>query len=63
MILCLIGNKWDVSSNERVIPTSKGKNFASENNMLFFETSAKSGEGIKDLFVTIAHKVYEQMKN
>ena len=63
MILCLVGNKWDVSSNERVIPTSKGKNFASENNMLFFETSAKSGEGIKDLFVTIAHKVYEQMKN
>ena len=52
-----------MSSNERVIPTSKGKNLASENNMLFFETSAKSGRRIKDLFVTIAHKVYEQMKN
>ena len=62
MILCLVGNKCDVSSNERKIPTSKGKNFAQENNMIFYETSAKTGEGVKDLFVTIANKVYEQQK-
>ena len=62
MILCLVGNKCDVSSNERKIPTSKGKSFAQENNMIFYETSAKSGEGVKDLFVTIANKVYEQQK-
>ena len=62
MILCLVGNKCDVSPNERKIPTSKGKNYAQENNMIFYETSAKTGEGVKDLFVTIANKVYEQMK-
>ncbi len=62
MILCLVGNKCDVNSNERKITTTKGKNFAMDNNMIFFETSAKTGEGVKDLFVTIANKVYEIMK-
>ena len=62
MIICLVGNKCDVNSNERKITTQKGKNFAQDNNMIFFETSAKTGEGVKDLFVTIANKVYEQQK-
>ena len=62
MILCLVGNKCDVNSNERKITTQKGKNFAQDNNMIFFEASAKTGEGVKDLFVTIANKVYEQQK-
>ena len=63
MLLCLVGNKCDVSSNERKITTARGKNFAQDNNMIFFETSAKTGEGVKDLFVTIANKVFEQQKN
>ena len=62
MILCLVGNKCDVSDNERKVSNIKGKNFAEENKMIFYETSAKTGDGIKDLFVTIATKVYEQMK-
>ena len=62
MILCLVGNKCDVNSNERKVTSQKGKNFAQDNNMIFFETSAKTGEGVKDLFVTIANKVYEQQK-
>ena len=62
MILCLVGNKCDVNPDDKKISTVKGKNFAQENNMIFYETSAKTGEGIKDLFVTIANKVYEQMK-
>jgi len=62
MILCLVGNKCDVNQEDRKITNFKGKNYAQENNMIFFETSAKTGEGVKDLFVTIANKVYEQMK-
>jgi Ras-related protein Rab-5C len=62
MVLCLAGNKNDVDASERKVPTSKGKAFAEEHNMIFYETSAKTGEGVKDLFVTIANKVYEQMK-
>ena len=44
MILFLVGNKCDVNEDERKFSTNKGKNFADENNMLFFETSAKNGE-------------------
>ena len=63
MLLFLVGNKCDVNSNERKVSKSQGKNFAAENNMFFFETSAKTGEGINDLFITIANKLYEKMKN
>ena len=62
MILFLVGNKSDASDEERKVPKSKGKKFADENNMLFFETSAKNGDGVKDLFVTIANKAYESFK-
>ena len=63
MILCLAGNKIDVEASKKVISTSKGKAFAEENNMIFFETSAKTGTGIKELFQAIAVKAYELMKN
>jgi Ras-related protein Rab-5C len=62
MILCLVGNKSDAKEDERKVSKIKGKNFAEENNMLFFETSAKNGDGVKDLFVTIANKAYESFK-
>ena len=62
MILCLVGNKCDVNIDQRKITTNKGKTYANENNMIFYETSAKTGEGVKDLFVNIANRVYELQK-
>ena len=58
MLLCLAGNKNDVDAKEKRIPTSKGKQFAEDNNMIFYETSAKTGAGIKELFQAIATKEY-----
>ena len=62
MLLCLVGNKNDVEASKKRVPTSKGKAFAEENNMIFFETSAKTGAGVKELFQTIAVKEYEILK-
>ena len=62
MLLFLAGNKCDVSDEERKVPKSKGKKFAEDNNMFFYETSAKTGAGVKELFVDVASKVYEQLK-
>ena len=63
MVLCLAGNKNDVDPSEKRIPTSKGKAFAEEHNMIFFETSAKTGTGVKELFQAIATKEYELLAN
>ena len=63
MILCLAGNKNDVEASKKTVPTSKGKAFAEEHNMIFYETSAKTGAGVKELFQAIAAKEYEIMKN
>ena len=63
MILCLAGNKNDVESSKKTVPTSKGKAFAEEHNMIFYETSAKTGAGVKELFQAIAAKEYELLKD
>ena len=63
MILCLAGNKNDVESSKKMVPTSKGKAFAEEHNMIFYETSAKTGAGVKELFQAIAAKEYELLKD
>ena len=47
--MTLIGNKSDLI-NERKINTEDGKNLATEYNMDFFETSAKTGDNIENVF-------------
>ena len=49
ILICLIGNKSDLEG-KRVISYEEGKNFADENNLLFFETSAKNGSNIQECF-------------
>jgi len=63
MLLCLAGNKSDIESSKRQVSTAKGKAFAEEHNMIFYETSAKTGAGVKELFQAIAVKEYEIMKD
>ena len=47
--LVLVGNKIDLE-NERQVSHEEGEEFASRNNMLFFETSALSGKNIDLVF-------------
>ena len=62
MLLFLAGNKCDVVSSEKKVPLSQGKKFAEDHNMTFFETSAKTGAGVKELFQAIANKEYAIMQ-
>ena len=56
-VLILVGNKIDI--NRREVTNEEGMNFANERNMKYFETSAKTGYGIKEAFNQIFQDVYE----
>ena len=52
----LVGNKCD-REDEKVITTEMGKELADEYGLKFFETSAKSGLNISELFTDIAQSI------
>ncbi|KAM3134782.1 hypothetical protein pb186bvf_013107 [Paramecium bursaria] len=50
LLLALVGNKSDCLETDRKVPKQKASDFAKQNNMIFYETSAKTGEGVNQLF-------------
>ncbi|WVF69647.1 hypothetical protein IAT40_004426 [Kwoniella sp. CBS 6097] len=56
IVIMLVGNKSDLSS-QRKTPRGLGEQFAQEEGLLFAEASAKSGDGVEDLFMDIAKKL------
>lgn len=60
IIIALAGNKLDLIADQpdkRVVPTADAEAYAREANLLFFETSAKTAENVKELFTAIAKKL------
>ena len=57
MTLVLIGNKCDLEK-QRKISTEEGRAFAERNKLIFFETSAKLGKGVKKIFEESARDVF-----
>lgn len=60
IIIALAGNKLDLVTDQpdkRAVPTADAEAYAREANLLFFETSAKTAENVKELFTAIAKKL------
>lgn len=66
IIIALAGNKNDLEE-KRAVDRELAESFANSNNILFIETSAKTGHNVNELFLRIAKKLplhkKEQDKN
>lgn len=56
LVVILVGNKTDLAE-DRVISAEEGQEYATRNNMLFVETSAKTAANTAELFESVARQI------
>jgi len=56
-VLYLVGNKKDLSPAEKKVDTETAKTFAETHGMHFGEVSAKTGDGVNDVFKNLAEEL------
>ena len=63
IFMVLVGNKTDLDSeNKRVVSFEEGQELAEKNKMMFFETSAKSGKNVDDIFYRSAETIAKRIE-
>merc|ERR1712232_1231173 len=60
-LIALAGNKFDLDAS-RVIDSAEARKYADSMNILYMETSAKSGENVNELFNEIAVRLPKKSK-
>jgi len=63
VVKALVGNKCDLKESERAVSYSQGKSLAEEYGIPFFETSAKTGEQVQEVFTGLAKEIYMKIKD
>ena len=58
-IIYLAGNKIDVNESEKAVKTEDGKKIADELTIKFYETSAKNGINVNEIFEDLVEKIDE----
>ena len=62
IIIALAGNKSDLESL-RSVKYEEASSYAEENNLIFFETSAKNAHNVYEIFADIAKKIPEKWEH
>ena len=60
--LILFGNKDDIKKEKWQVISEEAKEFANQNNLFYFETSAKTKQGINEGFSYIIEEIYYSLK-
>ncbi len=58
MLIVLIGNKNDLN-DQRQVSFEEGQAFAKRNELIFFETSAKTANGVEETFTQATKQIYQ----
>lgn len=58
-LVMLVGNKCD--SSTKVVTTEEASEFATKNNMMFMEASAKESTNVEELFVLMTKLIFEKV--
>ena len=62
ILIYLIGNKSDLE-DKRQVKQEEGQQFADENNLVFFETSALNGNNIEEIFYQSAAELVNKLES
>ena len=60
--IIIVGNKCDVQDEERKVTYEEGKNYAESKGYHFYETSAKTGQNIKEAFDDMFEQLYQNFE-
>ena len=60
IFMCLVGNKCDLNE-KRQVSIEEGRELAEKNNIMFFETSAKDGINVEEIFVNTANEISKKI--
>jgi small GTP-binding protein len=58
--ILLVGNKTDLP--DRAVPADEAKKWAEDNGFLYLESSAKTGEGVADMFTVLAEIMWREAR-